>query len=77
MAGVSPREVGNWRGLVQGRPAALAASPCPQRAALQERGEGAQRLRGGYPILQPAPLSASALAATPITLFSLFSTWRR
>ena len=25
----------------------------------------------------PAPLSAKALAATPITLFSLFSTWRR
>ena len=30
--------------------------------------------RGGHVILQPAPLSASAFAATPITLFSLFST---
>ena len=28
-------------------------------------------------ILQPAPESASALAAMPITLFSLFSTRRR
>ena len=34
-------------------------------------------LRVPYAILQPAPESASALAATPITLFSLFSTWRR
>src|SRR4051812_26728182 len=35
--------------------------------------------RGGHvqPILQPAPESASAFAATPITLFSLFSTTRR
>src|SRR6187549_753119 len=32
---------------------------------------------GAQPILQPAPESASALAATPITLFSLFSTTRR
>ena len=32
--------------------------------------------RGGQAILQPAPLSAKAFAATPITLFSLFSTWR-
>ena len=26
----------------KGRPAALGASPCPQRAALRERGEGAK-----------------------------------
>jgi hypothetical protein len=41
----------NWRGPIRrppckGRPAALVASPCPHRAAVRERGEGAQRLRG-------------------------------
>jgi len=38
----------------KGRPAALAASPCPQRAAMRERGEGAKRLRGGVVSLQRA-----------------------
>ncbi len=31
----------------KGRPAALAASPCPHCAAMRERGEGAKRLEGG------------------------------
>ena len=35
------------------------------------------RLKPHQVILQPAPESARALAATPITLFSLFSTTRR
>ena len=30
----------------KGRPAALAASPFPNRAAIREKGEGAKRLRG-------------------------------
>jgi len=32
----------------KGRPAALGASPCPRRAALRERGEGAKRHRGVF-----------------------------
>ncbi len=32
----------------KGRPAAPGASPCPQRAALRERGEAAQPLRGVF-----------------------------
>ena len=53
------------------RPPARCAQSC-------ESGGKARSASGGrYPILQPAPLSASALAATPITLFSLFSTRRR
>jgi len=46
--------VWHWRGPGQrpprkGRPAALVASPFPPRAALRERGEGAQRHRGEFP----------------------------
>ena len=32
----------------KGRPAAPVASPCPQRAALRERGEGPKGLRGVF-----------------------------
>ncbi len=44
----------NWRDPGQqtpckGRPAALASSPFPRSAAQREKGEGAQRLRGGVP----------------------------
>ena len=34
----------------KGRPAALGASPFPNGAAIREKGEGAQRLRGMYRI---------------------------
>ena len=36
----------------KGRPAALAASPFPQRAAMREKGEGAKRHRGLFHIHQ-------------------------
>ena len=47
----------------------------PLPLAGQGWGEG-KRGERDQAILQPAPESASAFAATPITLFSLFSTWR-
>jgi hypothetical protein len=60
------------------RPAGAAAPPFVVKGAGRCRRLHAVSNRGGHqPILQPAPESASALAATPITLFSLFSTWRR
>ena len=51
----------------KGRPAALGASPCPQRAALRERGEGAKRHRGGHfiAVSEPMPLGVLMLAQVP------------
>ena len=51
---VMPHGFCNWRGPHQqpprkGRPAALAVSPFPQRAARREKGEAAQPLRGLSP----------------------------
>ena len=37
----------------KGRPAARAASPFPNGAAIREKGEGAQRLRGMYLLKNP------------------------
>ena len=63
----------------KGRPAALAASPFPQRATLREKGEGAQRYRGvshftrtstGRPGRSVGACSGAAAASTRNTSFS-------
>ena len=52
----------------KGRPAALGASPCPLRAALRERGEGAKRHRGVFHFMassEPMPLGVLMLVQVP------------
>ena len=44
---------------------ALGASPCPRCAAMRERGEAAQRLRGG------CPYPTTALCCTGLRLMQL------
>ena len=47
----------------KGRPAARLSSPCPQREAVRERGEGAQRHRG---VSHHFSCLGSAQMATPM-----------